>query len=63
MQMDKFVTLVSSDSGSIHLHDEAMEVLQRYVGNDVAFVGLWGSKGCDKSHFYEKVLALADVTE
>ena len=63
MQMEKFVTMVSADCGSIHLHDEAMEVLQRYTGNDVAFVGLWGSKTSDKTYFYERVLNLADVGE
>ena len=63
MQMDKYIPLVTSNSGSIHLHDEALAVFQRYSGNDIAFVGLWGSTNSDKNHFYESIFALAEATD
>jgi hypothetical protein len=63
MQMDRVVKLITTDSGSIHLHDEALEIFQRYLCNDVVFVGLWGAKVSDKSFFYEKILTLAEATE
>ena len=63
MQMDKYIPLVTSNSGSIHLHDEALTVFQRYSGNDIAFVGLWGSTNSDKNRFYQSIFALADATD
>lgn len=57
----RIVTLVSSNEGSLHFHDEAINVLQRYSNNDIAFVGIWGSCNSDKSFFLDRILNLSDV--
>lgn len=57
----KMITLVSLNEGSLHFHDEAANVFQRYQNNDIAFVGIWGSENSDKSFFYDRLLYLADV--
>lgn len=57
------VTLFSSADGSVHCHDEAVSVLQRYSSNDIAFIGIWGAEDSDKSFFYDRILELCDVRE
>lgn len=57
----KMITLISLNEGSLHFHDEAANVFQRYQNNDIAFVGIWGCQNSDKSFFYDRLLYLADV--
>lgn len=57
------VTLISSQEGSLHFHDEAAHIMQRYPLEDLAFVGIWGSSTSDKSYFYDQILGLCDVEE
>lgn len=55
--------MFSSADGSIHAHDETATILQRYASNEIAFIGIWGSRDSDKSFFYDRVFELCDVKD
>ena len=59
----RIITMFSDADGSIHAHDEAANVLQRYSSNEIAFIGIWGSKYSDKGFFYDRIIDLCDVKE
>jgi len=36
-------------------------ILQRFTSSEIAFVGIYGRKGCGKSLLFDKILNLAGI--
>lgn len=60
-QSAKLITLTSMVNNSIHFHDEAARILNRYQAHDIAFIGIWGAELSDKTYFYDKILKLCGI--
>ncbi len=48
------------ENHSLHLEEEAVQLLEQYAKHEIAFAAIFGSKGAGKSLLLDKLLNLSE---